>query len=218
MRLLAYGTDASFYRLIPQVVVKVESEDEAASVLAACRRDGLPVTFRAAGTSLSGQAVSDSVLMMLGDKWDRVEVQKAGALIRLQPGVLGADANGGWQAMRARSARTRLPSTAPRSAASPPTTFGHVLRHVGQQLQDAVSMRLLLADGTLVDTGDAESVAGFRTSHGDLLARLDELGRATRADAVLAKRIRDKFAIKNTTGYSINALVDFEDLLRSFST
>src|SRR5918994_1690814 len=93
LRTLAYGTDASFYRLIPQVVVKVESEDEAASVLAACRRDGLPVTFRAAGTSLSSQAVSDSVLMMLGDKWDRVEVQKAGALIRLQPGVLGADAN-----------------------------------------------------------------------------------------------------------------------------
>ena len=54
LRLLAYGTDASFYRLIPQVVVKVESEDEAAAVLAACRRDGLPVTFRAAGTSLSG--------------------------------------------------------------------------------------------------------------------------------------------------------------------
>ena len=76
LRLLAYGTDASFYRLIPQVVVKVESEDEAAAVLAACRRDGLPVTFRAAGTSLSGQAVSDSVLMMLTDKWDRVEVQR----------------------------------------------------------------------------------------------------------------------------------------------
>jgi D-lactate dehydrogenase len=71
LRLLAYGTDASFYRLIPQVVVKVESEGEAAAVLAACRRDRLPVTFRAAGTSLSGQAVSDSVLMMLGDTWNR---------------------------------------------------------------------------------------------------------------------------------------------------
>ena len=89
LRLLAYGTDASFYRLIPQVVVKVESEAEAASVLAAAAATGLPVTFRAAGTSLSGQAVSDSVLMMLGDKWDRVDVQKAGALIRLQPGVIG---------------------------------------------------------------------------------------------------------------------------------
>jgi hypothetical protein len=74
-------------------------------------------------------------------------------------------------------------------------------------------MRLLLADGTLVDTGDADSVARFRTSHGNLLAKLDELGRTTRSDAVLAKRIRDKFAIKNTTGYSINALVDFEDPL-----
>jgi D-lactate dehydrogenase len=113
LRLLAYGTDASFYRLIPQVVVKVESEGEAAAVLAACRRDGLPVTFRAAGTSLSGQAVSDSVLMMLGDTWNRVTVEKAGALVRLQPGVLGADANRRLQVTPARSAPTRLRSTAP---------------------------------------------------------------------------------------------------------
>ncbi len=214
MRLLAYGTDASFYRLIPQVVVKVESEDEAAAVLAACRRDGLPVTFRAAGTSLSGQAVSDSVLMMLGDNWDRVTVQKAGALIRLQPGVLGADAN------------RRLASYARKIGPDPASIDSAMIGGIAannssgmccgtsdNSYKTLVSMRLLLADGTLVDTGDADSVARFRDSHGDLLARLDELGRATRADAVLAQRIRDKFAIKNTTGYSINALVDFEDPL-----
>src|SRR5688572_16009306 len=183
LRLLAYGTDASFYRLIPQVVVKVESEDEVASVLAACRRDGLPVTFRAAGTSLSGQAVSDSVLMMLGDKWDRVEVQKAGALIRLQPGVLGADAN----RRLASYARKIGPDPASIDSAkiggiAANNSSGMCCGTSDNSYKTLVSMRLLLADGTLVDTGDPDSVARFRDSHRDLLSKLDELGRATRAD------------------------------------
>ena len=65
----AYGTDASFYRLTPKIVVRVESEQEVVKLLQHARREGIPVTFRAAGTSLSGQAISDSVLILLGDQW-----------------------------------------------------------------------------------------------------------------------------------------------------
>ena len=67
LRLLAWGTDASFYHLVPKLVVVAESEDEVRRILAACAAHGTPVTFRAAGTSLSGQAVTASVLVMLGD-------------------------------------------------------------------------------------------------------------------------------------------------------
>lgn len=63
---LAFGTDASFYRLIPKLVIRVESEDEVVALLQLAQRDRVPVTFRAAGTSLSGQAISDSVLIVLG--------------------------------------------------------------------------------------------------------------------------------------------------------
>ena len=59
--MLAYGTDASFYRLIPKLIVKVENETETIATLKACRSLGVSITFRAAGTSLSGQALSDSV-------------------------------------------------------------------------------------------------------------------------------------------------------------
>jgi D-lactate dehydrogenase len=44
-----------------------------------------------------------------------------------------------------------------------------------------------------------------------VLGALDELGRQVRSDTALAARIRRKYAIKNTTGYSLNALVDYED-------
>ena len=64
LRTLAYGTDASLYRLVPKLVVRVDSEDEMQRILALVDQHGTPVTFRAAGTSLSGQAVTDSVLLL----------------------------------------------------------------------------------------------------------------------------------------------------------
>ena len=68
LRTLAYGTDASFYRMVPRLIVKVENETEVLAVLETCRALDTAVTFRAAGTSLSGQALSDSVLMVLGSE------------------------------------------------------------------------------------------------------------------------------------------------------
>ena len=90
---LAFGTDASFYRLIPKLVVRVESEDEVVGLIKLAQRERVPVTFRAAGTSLSGQAISDSVLIVLGDNWNGREIRRQGEQIRLQPGVIGAQAN-----------------------------------------------------------------------------------------------------------------------------
>ena len=90
---LAFGTDASFYRLIPKLVIRVESEREVIELLKLAGAHRVPVTFRAAGTSLSGQAISDSVLIVLGDNWNDREIRAGGAQIRLQPGVIGASAN-----------------------------------------------------------------------------------------------------------------------------
>src|SRR5512137_2230533 len=83
LRRLAYGTDASFYRLVPRAVAVVNSEEEVRAVLEVCRALGAPVTFRAAGTSLSGQAVSDSVLAVLGEGFRTLEVRERGEAIRL---------------------------------------------------------------------------------------------------------------------------------------
>jgi hypothetical protein len=65
VKTFAYGTDASFYRLLPQVVVKVHNEAEVKQILPMATKHATPVTFRAAGTSLSGQAVTDSILLKL---------------------------------------------------------------------------------------------------------------------------------------------------------
>ncbi len=71
---LAYGTDASFYRLIPKMVIKAINEQEVSLILQKSLELSIPVTFRAAGTSLSGQAISDSVLVIAGIHWKKFQI------------------------------------------------------------------------------------------------------------------------------------------------
>lgn len=211
---LAFGTDASFYRLIPQLVVRVESEDEVVALLQLARRDQVPVTFRAAGTSLSGQAISDSVLIVLGDHWNGREIRDQGAQIRLQPGVIGAQANA-WLAPFGRKIG---PDPASINAAKiggivANNSSGMCCGTAQNTYHTLAGIRLVLADGTRLDTEEAASVAAFRQSHAQLLERLATLGRETRANTELAAKIRHKYRLKNTTGLSLNALVDFDDPL-----
>jgi len=214
LRLLAYGTDASFYRLIPQLVVKAESEAEVIAILAACRHAGAPVTFRAAGTSLSGQSISDSVLLILGDNWNGLKIEDGGKRIRLQPGVVGAEANRKLAAF----ARKIGPDPASIDSAkiggiAANNSSGMCCGTAENSYQTLLSMRLILADGTLVDTGDPACVSAFRLSHAWLLNDLQALSDQLRGNVALAERVRRKFSIKNTTGYGLNALLDFDDPL-----
>lgn len=209
---LAYGTDASLYRMIPRIVVRVDSEAEVGAILAAARRHRVALTFRAAGTSLSGQAASDSVLVVVGDGFDHAEVLEQGARLKVRAGMIGARAN-------------RLLAPYRRKIGPDPASIGsakiggivannssgmccgthhnayHTLHH----------LRLMLADGTLLDTGDADSVGRFRISHAALLDSLRQLSARLQADPALAERVRHKYRLKNTTGYGINALLDFSD-------
>ena len=93
LELLAHGTDASFYRLIPKLVVKPADETQLIYLLKQASKYEVPLTFRTAGTSLSGQAISDSVLVKLGHDWKGYMVEDGGRKIRLQPGVIGSQAN-----------------------------------------------------------------------------------------------------------------------------
>jgi len=212
LRLLAWGTDASFYRLVPKLLAVVDDEAELRRVLACCARLGTPVTFRAAGTSLSGQAISDSVLIMLGDGWRGIEVAADGASITLQPGVIGAAAN----RRLAPLGRKIGPDPASIDAAmiggiAANNASGMCCGTAQNSYNTLAGLRIVFADGTVLDTRDPASRAEFARLRPELYEGIGELARATREDATLAARIRHKFRLKNTTGYSLNALVDFSD-------
>ena len=215
---LAFGTDASFYRLIPKLVIRVESEDEVVALLTLAQRHLVPVTFRAAGTSLSGQAISDSVLIVLGDNWNGREIRGQGTQIRLQPGVIGSQANA-WLAPFGRK-------IGPDPASINACKIGGIVANNSSGMccgtaqntyHTLAGIRLVLADGSRIDTEDPASVAAFRQSHSALLEQLARLGRETRANSELAAKIRHKYRLKNTTGLSLNALVDFDEPLEILS-
>ena len=212
LRLLAWGTDASFYRLVPKLVVVAESEDEVRRILAACAAHGTPVTFRAAGTSLSGQAVTASVLVMLGDGWCGMQVSADASRISLQPGVIGAAANRRLAPLgRKIGPDPASIDTAMVGGIAANNASGMCCGTAQNSYNTLDGMRLVLADGTVLDTRDAASRQAFATQRPDLAAALAELGRSTRDNTPLADRIRHKFRLKNTTGYGLNALLDYTD-------
>lgn len=212
LRLLAWGSDASFYRLVPQLVVVVENEDEVRRVLGCCAALGTPVTFRAAGTSLSGQALSDSVLVLLGDGWRGMAVAPDASTITLQPGVIGAAAN----RRLAPLGRKIGPDPASIDAAmiggiAANNASGMCCGTAQNSYHTLAGMRIVLADGSVLDTRSPDSRAAFAAQRPALAAGLAELGRSARADEGLAQRIRHKYRLKNTTGYGLNALLDHSD-------
>ncbi|REG83816.1 FAD-binding and (Fe-S)-binding domain-containing protein [Marinomonas pollencensis] len=212
LRTLAYGTDASFYRLVPQLVVRVDNEEEVRLVLKEAQLRKLPVTFRAAGTSLSGQAVTDSILIQLSDNWKSHAIHQHGQIISLQPGIIGARAN----QLLAPFQRKIGPDPASINACmiggiAANNASGMCCGTAQNSYNTIQSARILLADGTLLDTADESSKASFAQTHGELLATLKGLGEKTRGNAALADKIRHKYRLKNTTGYSLNSLVDYQD-------
>ena len=212
LRTLGWGTDASFYRQIPKVVVRSEGEEQMAKIIRACNQFHLPFTFRAAGTSLSGQSVSDSVLIVAGKHWERYEIGPDQETIRLQPGIVGARVN----ELLKPYGRVFPPDPASIGSAM---VGGIVINNASgmncgvhaNSDRMMVSARLILTDGTVVDTGDEKSKELFRKSHPEFIKKIEDLRDRVRADQELADRIRLKYSIKNVTGLNIRPLLAYDD-------
>ena len=212
LRCLAWGTDAGFYRLVPQIVVRSDSEYEVSELLRLADRLKLPVTFRAAGTSLSGQSISDSILIVAGKHWEQYSISPDGNQITLQPGIVGQRVN----ELLAPYGRKFAPDPASVKSAM---VGGIVMNNASgmncgtHANSDRVmlSARIILADGTVLDTGDPISRAGFEVTHRDFIRGICHLRDRIHANPKLLERIRYKYAIKNVTGLNLLPFVCFDD-------
>jgi D-lactate dehydrogenase len=208
---LGRSVDASIYRLVPQVVVRPEDLEEVRALLGYARERGRRLTFRAAGTSLSGQAVTDDILVELAPYWRASRILDGGSRVWTQPGVVGGYLN-----------RILAPlgyRLGPDPASIDAAMMGGILANNASGMCCGVvhnayhtldSLAFLLADGTLIDTSRPDADDRLRRDCPDVHAGLLRLRDETRADAALADRIHRKFARKNTTAYSLNALVDHD--------
>ena len=209
---LAYGTDASFYRLVPKIVVWVQTSDEVSQILQIVGRLGLPVVFRAAGTSLSGQAITDSILVVTSRDWRDISYDEQNLRVTLSPSIIGSDAN----AYLAPYRRKIGPDPASISCAmiggiAANNASGMCCGVADNSYKTLYGMKVILADGSRLDTADSTSREAFAKSHTKLLDSISKLAEKTRANTTLQEKIERKFKIKNTCGYSLNALIDFID-------
>lgn len=208
----ALGTDASFYRLTPKIVVKIANKTELKNTIILCQQHNAAYTFRAAGTSLSGQAVSDSVLIQLTDDWRAYEIFKNGHQIKLQPGIIGADAN----RYLAKYQRKIGPDPASIDSCkiggiAANNASGMCCGTAQNSYQTLSSMSIILADGTLLDTGNSQSVSQFKQTHSELIIDIEKLAEQIKQDPELHQLIKHKYRLKNTSGYGLNALVDHKE-------
>ncbi|MGC9150221.1 MAG: FAD-binding and (Fe-S)-binding domain-containing protein [Microbacter sp.] len=211
-RRLAWGTDASCYRLIPSVVLVPRNEKEVQWLLRSAHQLSIGVTFRAAGTSLSGQSISPSAVIVAGNRWEKFSVKQNGEIITMQPGITGFRVN----EILKPYGRKFTPDPASLKSAM----VGGIIMNNASGMNCGthansdkmlLSARILLADGTLLDTGDEESKKQFRRDKPQFLEALETLRQSVVHNEALRQRIIYKYGIKNVMGLNLLPLVAFED-------
>jgi D-lactate dehydrogenase len=216
--LIRFASDASLYRLIPQAVVLAADAGEVAALLRYGRTAGIPITFRSAGTSLSGQSQSSGILVEVRRFFDGFTVLDGGLRVRARPGTIAARVN----TALARFDRKLGPDPASINAA----TIGGIVANNSSGMCCGVtdnsyrtleSLTFVLASGTRIDTAAADAEQAFAEAEPELAAGLLRLRQHLRADTDLAAQVRRKHQVKNTTGYGLNALLDHDTPLSIFA-
>ncbi|MEU9086433.1 FAD-binding and (Fe-S)-binding domain-containing protein [Streptomyces sp. NPDC048357] len=207
--LVRYASDASPYRFVPQVVVIAEDIDDVSAVLSYAHGRGREVVFRAAGTSLNGQAQGEDILVDVRRHWAGIEVLEEGRRARIRPGTTVMRAN----AALARHGRVLGPDPASALAC----TLGGVVANNASGMTAGTtrnsyrtlsSLTFVLPGGTVVDTADPLADEELGRAEPALCHGLMEIKKEIEADPALVARIRAKYEIKNTTGYRLDAYLD----------
>ncbi|WP_354596380.1 FAD-binding and (Fe-S)-binding domain-containing protein [Streptomyces sp. JL1001] len=207
--LVRYASDASPYRFLPRVVLVPEDLDDVSAILSYAHGKGRSVVFRAAGTSLNGQAQGEDILVDVRRHWTGVEVLDDGARARILPGTTVMRAN----ATLARYDRLLGPDPASAIAC----TLGGVVANNASGMtagttrnsyRTLASLTFVLPSGTVVDTAHPAADEELAHAEPELCAGLLELKAEIEADAELTARIRAKYTIKNTNGYRLDAFLD----------
>jgi D-lactate dehydrogenase len=215
--IVRYASDASPYRLFPRAVVMARDPGDVAKVLAYGREKGIPVTFRAGGTSLNGQGQSDGILVDVRRHFGGVAVERDGAVARVKPGTVLGHAN------RVLAPHGR--KLGPDPASTDIATVGGVVANNSGGMRCGVthdsystvrSMTFVLPSGTTIDTAATGAAEKFAAAEPELAAGLEAIRDEIRADEQLSERIRRKFEIKNTTGYRLCAFLDAGEPLEIF--
>lgn len=207
----AYAGDASHFYLVPEVVVQPNTIEEIRELFHFAHENDKHLTFRAGGTSLSGQAVTDGILVDLSNYWRKVTPEENGRRVRVEPAVIGSYVN--------LALRTYGRKMGPDPASINAAMMGGILSNNSSGMCCGVefnsyhtlrSITFVLPNGQVYNTGKADDYQRFETEAGEIAEGLLQLRQEVLANAELSTRIREKYKQKNTVGYCLNAFIDYE--------
>ncbi|OXS85455.1 FAD-binding and (Fe-S)-binding domain-containing protein [Kocuria marina] len=208
----AVAHDASHYLMQPRAVLRPRDTHEVGRIFAAAADTDAGLTLRSGGTSLSGQSVTDQILVDVRRHFKSVEVLDRGARVRVQPGVTVRQVN----ARLAPHGRALGPDPASESAC----TLGGVVADNSSGMacgtefntyRTLESMVLVLPSGTVLDTAAPDAGEQLRAREPDLFEGLLRLRDRVRGNPESVRTIQRLFAMKNTMGYGLNSFLDHKD-------
>ncbi len=214
---IAYASDASYFRLIPQAAAQPNSIDEIKALFQFSQRNKVPMTFRAAGTSLSGQAVTNGILVDVSKHWGEYSIDEKNHLIHFQPGIVGGFLNNALKPYKRR--------IGPDPASIDACMMGGILANNSSGMccgvtensyQTIHSMTFVLPNGFVLNTNSPAARLVFENEQPHIAKGLRDLktrilsSTSTYKGETLAARIKRRYQTKNTNGYLLNAFLDFE--------
>ena len=207
----AFAGDAGFYYLLPQAIVQPDSLEEIKKLFFFAKQHNIPLTFRAAGTSLSGQSITDGILVDLSRNWKKITPLEEGNFVQVQPAAIGAHVN---HALKVHGKKIG-PDPASISAAM----MGGILSNNSSGMCCGVqhnsyhtlqSIHFVLPNGNDYNTADKDAYTRFEQDDRQIFDEIKRLKKTVLENEGLTRKISYKYKIKNTVGYSINAFVDFQ--------
>ena len=209
--LVSFASDAGFYHLVPGAIVQPVSEAEVISLFQFSVQHQIPLVFRTGGTSLSGQAITDGILVDLSQHWNKISIEDGGNSVRVQPGITGAMVNAYLKKYHQKIG----PDPSSISAAM----MGGILSNNASGMCCGVKLnsyhttkyiRFILPGGQLFSTENKLDYERFEHECSELLTCLLDIKNEIRLNEKLYNKIRKKYQTKNTVGYSLNAFIDHE--------
>ena len=209
--LVSFAADAGFYHLQPKAIVQPINEEEIILLFGFSQQHNIPLVFRTGGTSLSGQSITDGILVDLSQHWNKIIIEDNGAAVRVQPGITGAMVN----ACLKKYNKKIGPDPSSISAAM----MGGILSNNASGMCCGVKLnsyhttkfiRFILPDGNIFSTENKTDYGRFEKECAALFDSLRDIKNQISQNEILFKKIRVKYQTKNTVGYSLNAFIDHE--------
>ncbi len=211
IELHAYSSDAGFYTLVPKAIVFPVNVEEVQQLFLIAKKNKTSVTFRTGGTSLSGQSITDGILVDLSRHWMKATVSPDAGSVTVQPGITGTSVN--------HLLKKHGKKIGPDPASIHAAMMGGILSNnssgmccgvVHNSYHTLQSIRFVLPNGKSFDTSVPDDYIRIQIEAEDIFEGIKALRRKVWENETLITNIRRKYRMKNTVGYSINAFADYQ--------